>query len=542
VLLLAATVLRQVSGPGDAPNTLAVLGGLVLLPLALALYPDDRPPPSWGWWSLAPVLATGLLSLLYPDTYAASGLGGLVVFLLLMVLLWWRHAHAAPDADSRSAILWIALGGGTATMLGTLAGFAMPDAEAGPALVLGVVAVAAVGCLVVGLVAPEVRDVRSATVTTAVHLVTALLVVSVFSMVLAAAEVWSGAQPASPGSLGIIAAVLAAAYHPVSTLLRGVTDLLLFGERRRPLEAVSDLGERLSQGPEQALLSLRESLALPYAALVDGAGTTVAASGNATTRLFTTVLRPSAPGQGRLVVGLRTGEVVLPSRDQELLAVVGPALAQLLNARSLGEALQVSRTEVVLAVEEERRRLRRDLHDGLGPRLTGVAYTADAARNSAGDPARVLELLAGLRADAGDAIAEVRRLVDGLRPPSLDQIGLVEALRQHGRSLHGANGHRLEVSLDVEEPLGPLEAAVEVATYRIVVEALTNAARHSRGSHCQVLLARNDGTLVIEVSDNGSTTGLWLAGVGMSSMRDRAEVLGGDFSAGAGTVRVTLPV
>ncbi|MGI8899952.1 MAG: hypothetical protein ACR2HA_03325, partial [Nocardioides sp.] len=147
VLLVAATVLRQVSGPVDAPNTLAVLGGLVLLPLALALYPDDRPPPLWGWWSLAPVLATGLLSLLYPDTYAASGLGGLVVFLLLMVLLWWRHAHAAPDADSRSAILWIALGGGTATMLGALAGFAMPDAEVGPALVLSVVVVAAVACL-----------------------------------------------------------------------------------------------------------------------------------------------------------------------------------------------------------------------------------------------------------------------------------------------------------------------------------------------------------------------------------------------------------
>jgi two-component system NarL family sensor kinase len=104
-----------------------------------------------------------------------------------------------------------------------------------------------------------------------------------------------------------------------------------------------------------------------------------------------------------------------------------------MQARALRSQLQASRAAVVAAIEEERRRLRRDLHDGLGPRLTGVAYAADAARNVLGrDPERAGDLLTGLRAEAGEAILEVRRLVEGLRPPSLDQVGLEHSGRTGG--------------------------------------------------------------------------------------------------------------
>jgi signal transduction histidine kinase len=209
--------------------------------------------------------------------------------------------------------------------------------------------------------------------------------------------------------------------------------------------------------------------------------------------------------------------------------------------------LQASRAAVVSAVEEERRRLRRDLHDGLGPRLTGVAYAADAARNIVDrQPERAAELLTGLRAEAGDAILEVRRLVEGLRPPSLDQVGLEQALRQHARHVFGADGTPMTVNVDVETPLPTLGAAVEVTAYRIVVEALTNAARHSGGDHVRVTLGTDGDALVIDVRDNGQRDRQWSPGVGLTSMRERAEMLGGTVTArtgtDGGTVSARLPL
>jgi signal transduction histidine kinase len=335
-------------------------------------------------------------------------------------------------------------------------------------------------------------------------------------------------------------------YHPTATALRGVIDRLLFGERREPLDAASRVGARLGDDPVLALRALREALALPYAALLDGAGGTVAVTGTPITEVLTHPLAPGRPELGRLEVGLRPGEVALPARDRDVLTVLGPALAQLMHARTLGAQLQASRAEVVAVVEEERRRLRRDLHDGLGPRLTGVAYTADAARNLLhDDPERTLELLAGLRAEAGHAIVEVRRLVDGLRPAALDQVGLVQALRQHAGTLRGHDGEPLTVVVEAQEPLPALGAAVEVTAYRIVVEALTNAARHSGARHCRVCLRPSSTRLLVEVTDDGGPGRPWVPGVGLTSMRERAELLGGSFSAsaepGGGRVCVQLP-
>lgn len=539
LLLLLATLLRWTTGPGDVPQALWIVGGLLLLPAGLAVYPDDRLPTGLGPLVLVPLLAPGLLALTYPTVYAVNGLAGLIEFLLLGCLIWWRYEHASPV--ERRPLLWLVLGGGSLTLLGSLAGFAVTPWVT--MVVISLLSVGAVGCLVAGLVAPERWDVRAATVGTVVHVVTALTLVAAYTTALSAIELATGRPVTSPGSLGLLAALLAAGYHPMARLLRGVTDLMLFGERRPPLETVSRVGERLGEGPERALASLRESLALPYAAIRDEAGAVVAASGAPTPRVVELSLLPADAKLGVLVIGLRPGEVALAGRDREVLAVVGPALAQLMRARALGEALAVSRTEVVLAVEEERRRLRRDLHDGLGPRLTGVAYTADAARNSLPDPVRTEELLGMLRADAADAIAEVRRLVEGLRPPTLDQVGLVEALRQHGQALHGPEGRPMTVRLETEEPLGPLGAGVEVAAYRIAVEALTNAARHSGGTTCEVRLQRQNGALVVEVADDGPRReGAWRPGVGLSSMRERTELLGGTLTAGGGRVRATLPL
>jgi two-component system, NarL family, sensor kinase len=382
---------------------------------------------------------------------------------------------------------------------------------------------------VVGLVVPELRDIRAMSVSIVVHLVAGLLVVTVFSMLLSTLDV-AGVDVGdlSVGALGLLAALCAAGYAPAARMLRVVVDRLLFGDRRDPIDAAWRAGERLSDDPVLALRSLRESLVLPYAALVDGSGRTVASSGTPQTSLHRHDLSPTDASLGRLEVGLRQGEVALPARDRAVLAVLAPALVQLMHARALSAELQVSRAAVVEAVEEERRRLRRDLHDGLGPRLTGVAYTADAARNTlGGDPARAGELLAGLRAEAGEAILEVRRLVEGLRPPSLDQVGLEQTLRQHAQHLHAADGSAMTVEFDVPVTLPALTAAVEVTAYRIVVEALTNAARHSGADRVRVDLRHDADTLCIEVYDNGPAAVQAEPGVGLTSMRERAELLGG---------------
>ena len=188
------------------------------------------------------------------------------------------------------------------------------------------------------------------------------------------------------------------------------------------------------------------------------------------------------------MVGLRAGDLGFSTTDEDVLRIVAPLLAQTLRARAMSRDLQESREAVVNAVEEERRRLRRDLHDGLGPTLSGVAFATDAARNQLRtDPEKADELLVLLRADTAGAITEIRRLVDGLRPPALDQLGLVGAIRQHASSLHSATGSPLLVTVDL--PAAPsLRAAIEVAAYRIVIEALTNVVRHAQATYAVVEL------------------------------------------------------
>jgi signal transduction histidine kinase len=163
------------------------------------------------------------------------------------------------------------------------------------------------------------------------------------------------------------------------------------------------------------------------------------------------------------------------------------------------------------------------------------------------DPGQAAELVGRLSDQAREGIGEVRRLVEGLRPPALDQLGLVSALR-HRAAEHGAGAGTVPWTVEADDDIEPLTAAVEVAAYRIVVEAVTNAQRHSGADRCVVRLSREAGELRIEVSDTGS--GLAAdrrPGVGLSSMRERAEELGGTFEAGdrpgGGTVvRVGLPL
>jgi signal transduction histidine kinase len=182
----------------------------------------------------------------------------------------------------------------------------------------------------------------------------------------------------------------------------------------------------------------------------------------------------------------------------------------------------------VQAREEERRRLRRDLHDGLGSTLAGIGLGLDVAAGLVDDdPDSARALLAELKREASAAVDDVRRLVYDLRPPALDELGLVSALRQQVQRL-AVRYPGLDITLQATGDLPPLGAATEVAAYRIAVEAISNTARHAAAHHCAIRLAA-DGLLHVEVVDDGrGIAGDSRPGVGLAAMRERAAEIGGE--------------
>ena len=248
---------------------------------------------------------------------------------------------------------------------------------------------------------------------------------------------------------------------------------------------------------------------------------------------------------GLLVVESRAPGDPLRSDERRLLADLARQAAPAVDAVRLTRDLQRSRERLVAAREEERRRLRRDLHDGLGPALAGIVLQIDNARALVRDnPEAASAMLASLRDAAQEAIGDVRELVCGLRPPSLDELGLVTAIREQAARLNG-NGRGVRISVDAPDEVAELPAAVEVAAFRIAVEAIANAVRNADARTCVVRLAVS-ATLELDVHDDGQAPPEgYQPGVGFSSMRERATELGGSFSIARkrGTrVHVTLPL
>jgi signal transduction histidine kinase len=253
---------------------------------------------------------------------------------------------------------------------------------------------------------------------------------------------------------------------------------------------------------------------------------------------------------GWLVVVPRDANEPFSPADLRLLADLARQSGPAVEAVRLTGDLRRSREELVATREEERRRLRRDLHDELGPALAGSLMKLGAARSMmATEPARAGELLDDLEGDARAMIEEIRRMARDLRPPALDELGLLGVLRQRIATFDdGAGDGRIRVSLDAPADVPALPAAVEVAALRIALEGLTNAARHSRASCARVGVSLDGDALIVSVADDG----VGLApdakpGVGLASMRERADELGGSLSietpVGGGTkVLARLPL
>jgi two-component system NarL family sensor kinase len=341
---------------------------------------------------------------------------------------------------------------------------------------------------------------------------------------------------------GVASALLVALLAlPLRSRLQASVDRLLYGERGNPLKVASRVGRSLGSGLTGTLEEIRAALRLPYVGVVAD-GVPLAEGGR--------LDGPSASlplETGTLVVGLRTGERRLSPADARVLGLLAGPLSTAVRATTLLEQLQVSRERLVVAQEDERRRLRRELHDGLGPLLTGVALSADTAANLAGGaPDDALQAkLADVRSDSRAAIQEVRRIVEGLGSPALDELGLVEALRlRTAQTTSRSDGSPLTVHVEAAE-LPALPPAVEQALYRIATEALTNAVRHATAKRVTVRLTC-DSAVHCEVTDDGGDSRPWVPGVGISAMRERVAELGGTCEVGrtpaGGLVRVCLPL
>ncbi|MFS1303975.1 sensor histidine kinase [Streptosporangium longisporum] len=360
-----------------------------------------------------------------------------------------------------------------------------------------------------------------------------------------------GIDAVAPDSLvGVltVAAVALLAATGRDTVQAGV-DRLLFGLRHDPYAVVARVGTHVAPAAEpvealQRLVdALRTTLRLPYAAFT-GAAVEVE-SGAPVAGWHAVAAQALGRPVGELRVGRRRAGERLSAREQAAVQEVATRAATLAYAAGLLVDISASRARIVLAREEERRRLRDDLHDGIGPTLAGITYQLEAlARRLPDDHGDDLAERAGhLVERLRSAVGEVRAVAHGLQSPVLDQLGLAGALRElvAGFETPRCTAH-------ISDELGPLPAAVEVTVYAIAAEAVTNAMRHSAASRLELHVATDDRTLTLQIRDNGcGLPARPRTGVGLRSMGERAAELGGRLDLlpvpGGGTlVRATLPL
>jgi two-component system NarL family sensor kinase len=571
---------------GWPAGTLRLLGTLsvfswpwavgLCLPVALLLFPDGRPAGRRWRWVIGAAVAESVLFVLSFANPAPQMFGpyrltlyGTIPFYDRLGALWalgnlaFAAVYACAIASlvvryrrgsdiERRQLLWLLL-----ACLAALAYGAVVWGIFATGPILGLLVFTLIPAAVaVAVLRYQLLDIRLVVSRTLVYvLLTAGAAGAYVGMVALLDEMVR--SRVSLESAVVASVIIAIGFNPARVRLQRLIDRGLYGDRRDPVRAVSLVGERLAgtgtAGLASVLEALCDSLRLPFAAVRFGPAE-AASYGTPPELLHRTGLSYDGARIGELVVGLRSGQRRLSPPDIAVLELLAGPLAVALHATALSAALQESRLSIVAAREEERRRLRRDLHDGLGPALPGLAFKADAARNTLrAEPAQASELLGALRADTTAAIADIRRLVYDLRPPALDDLGLIGSVRQQSARLaQRPDGGSVPVAISAPETLPPLPAAVEVAGYRIITEAMTNAARHSGATRIDVRLTLAGDGLCIEVCDDGgadgrTTGGAWQPGFGLISMRERAAELGGSCQAGpaaggGGRVTARLPL
>lgn len=557
----ALNELQTIAPAWNTPYALMRSLGQGLLFLFLYLFPNGHFQPRWTRYAAIGLVATHVLFLaplvagLIPD-----GLGFLawLAFLASVVVAQiYRYARVSSRVE-RQQTKWVVFG--VAVMGAGLAAGAIVESLI-PALtqpnslgdtIVGLVTMASALCLPASISVAMLRyrlwDVDILINRTLVYGALTACVVGIYILVVG----YLGALFRTSGNLAIsllATGVVALLFQPLRGWFQRGVNRLLYGQRDEPDRVVTHLSQRVESSlTHETILptiveTVAQALKLPYAAIAlrEGDEQVIAATyGVASGDVLRLPLISQAEPIGELILSPRAPGDSWTSADRRLLDELARQAGVAAQAVQLTGDLQRSRERLVLAREEERRRLRRDLHDGLGPTLGNLTLQLDAVDDLIeSDPPAAHELVVKVKRQTQIAITEIRRLVDDLRPPALDELGLTAALRE--QATHYTQLGVLLVEVDAPDTLPSLPAAVEVAAYRIAVEGLRNAARHAEARRCAIRL-RLDGGLTVEVVDDGKGVSAQAhPGVGIDAMRERAAELGGTCvveSAPSGGVRV----
>jgi signal transduction histidine kinase len=525
------------------------LGFTPLFTFGLLLYPDARlPSRRWRW---AAVLDTVALVFLFLPAAFSSGslvnhpvdnpfglawagpalrlfdriafplvLAGFAAGVIALVVRWRR---AEPASRERRQVALLALAAAVVLLL-----VVQPDHPGSTPVWGEILSLVAMG-LVPAAIGVAILRHRLYDIDVVLNRSLVYGGLTVVITVLYAAMVWALGSPVHDWTGAVAIGLVGAVVLPLRSGLQRLVDRSMYGDRGNPYAALSGLTSRLqaATAPGAALPAVAESIAdalrLPYVAVETASGRRAAAGTPRGGPQETVELVHQGQPVGRLVVEGRDRRA-LGARDVRLLGELARPAGAAVSAAALADALSESRARLVQAREEERRRLRRDLHDGLGPTLAGIGLGLDLVAHEA-DPDAAARMLAELKQETNAAVDDVRRLVEGLRPPALDEVGLVPAIRQQAERL-ALRSPGLVVRVDSPAELPPLAAATEVAAYRIAVEAVTNVVRHAGARTCRVEVSAN-GALQLEVVDDGRGLGSDGPGVGLSAMSERAAEVGG---------------
>ncbi|HET8524737.1 MAG TPA: sensor histidine kinase [Thermomicrobiales bacterium] len=556
-------------------TTIVAISGFFLLPF---LFPNGRFVPRWSVvWGIY-LIASITIFAFYPSSdgsfpFSLAFAPGTTVLLIVSAIgsMLYRY-HSVSSSKERQQIRWVMLGlliGCPGFFLGDWLMRNISGSTIGVACLFGflivmpIVTTVPIVAIGIAMLRRNLFDVDLVLSQTLVWFMLTLMITATYiGLVLGIGDLIN-----RRGSLFlslVATGVVAVGFQPLRLHVEHLVNHLLFGDRDDPYKVLARLGHHIEDSLSASELlpaivrTTAEMLRLPYVALFleqSGGPTLVASSGSASP--FATRLPLLYQGQtvGALEVAPRVpGDAFTPA-ERRLLEDLARQIGVAARTVSLAEELQQSRERIVTSREEERRRLRRDLHDGLGAQLAGLMLQVSRTRSLLRtDTDAADQKLADLMEELRSAVTDVRRLVQGLRPPALDELGLVGTVQARLSQLDGiAAGQDLapvRAELVVAEPLPPLSAAIEVAALRIIEEAVTNVVKHAAASAVIVTLRIADDRLLIAVEDDGigfsPTTDS--SGLGLHSMRERATELGGTWIAGPGpagrgtVVRVTIPV
>lgn len=441
------------------------------------------------------------------------------------LVLRWR----AADGDRRRVLSWMVLVAVPTVVVVPVMIVALPDsigvtiAQASTLLVMATLVTASLRHRVFGIDLVLNRTLVYATLTA--------IVAGVYGSAVAVGSL-VGASASSASSSFIAALVAALALIPAHVRVQAGVDHLLYGDRNEPYRVVSQVSRRVgaANSAHQLLPSFVESAAtalrVPYVGveLVGADGARSVSHGAPPAVVDRVALEHQGALLGSLVIGRRPGQQHVDDPERQLLEDLARQATAAASYVILTEGLRRSRERIVVAREEERRRLRRDLHDGLGPQLTGVALGLDVLAVELEPIDQSTSATAdALRDQIHEAIRDIRRLVHDLRPPRLDEVGLVGAIREVADQVGRG---QLQIVVD-SDAIPPLPAAVEVAMFRIANEALTNVVRHAQASSCSVQVRIGSDIALVVVDDGRGLGPADPNGLGLTSMRERAEELGG---------------